>query len=168
MRLLHDCYVQRYFAPGDTNVFTGPNRPLGSNGTMDAVKVHRPRDWASRGDDFGRQAPQHFLYFLPLPQGQRSFRPDLGACNRIVFRLRARRYKRRNRAWRLAKTVSKSGRTSLSASTKSCPDHRPSFAPESGSICPVSYAYRMQRVGSLAIPLCWAEWRSSKNERAAS
>jgi hypothetical protein len=21
-------------------------------GTMDAVKVHRPRDWASRGDDF--------------------------------------------------------------------------------------------------------------------
>jgi hypothetical protein len=24
MRLLHDCYVQRYFAPGDTNVFTGP------------------------------------------------------------------------------------------------------------------------------------------------
>src|SRR5208283_4476614 len=26
--------------------------PLGSNGTMDAVKVHRPRDWASRGDDF--------------------------------------------------------------------------------------------------------------------
>src|SRR5208337_2359834 len=89
--------------------------PLGSNGTMDAVKVHRPRDWASRGDDFGRQAPQHFLYFLPLPQGQRSFRPDLGACNRIVFRLRARRYNRRNRAWRLAKTGSKSGRTSLSA-----------------------------------------------------
>jgi hypothetical protein len=24
MRLLHDCYLQRYFAPGDTNVFTGP------------------------------------------------------------------------------------------------------------------------------------------------
>jgi hypothetical protein len=24
------------------------------------------------------QAPQHFLYFLPLPQGQRSFRPALG------------------------------------------------------------------------------------------
>src|SRR5271166_842254 len=137
MRLLHDCYVQRYFAPGDTNVFTGPNRPLGSNGTMDAVKVHRPRDWASRGDDFGRQAPQHFLYFLPLPQGQSSFRPGLGACNRIVFRLRARRYNRRNRAWRLAKTESKFGRTSLSASTKSCPDHRPPFAPESGSICPV-------------------------------
>src|SRR5271166_5981984 len=55
---------------------------------MDAVKVHRPRDWASRGDDFGRQAPQHFLYFFPLPQGQSSFRPGLGACNRIVFRLR--------------------------------------------------------------------------------
>ena len=144
------------------------NCPLGSNGTMDAVKVHRPRDWASRGDDFGRHAPQHFLYFLPLPQGQSSFRPGLGACNRIVFRLRARRYNRRNRAWRLAKTESKFGRTSLSASTKSCPDHRPSFAPESGSICPVSYEYRMQRVGSLAIPLCWAEWRSSKNERAAS
>jgi hypothetical protein len=26
MRLLHDCYVQRYFAPGDTNVFTGPSK----------------------------------------------------------------------------------------------------------------------------------------------
>src|ERR1700751_1993031 len=63
---------------------------------------------------------------------------------------------------------SKSGRTSLSASTKSCPDHRPPFAPESGSICPLSYAYRMQRVGSLPIPLGWAEGRSSKNERAAS
>src|ERR1700738_4205299 len=25
MRLLHDCYVQRYFAPGDTNVSTGPS-----------------------------------------------------------------------------------------------------------------------------------------------
>ena len=25
MRLLHGCYVQRYFAPGDTNVFTGPS-----------------------------------------------------------------------------------------------------------------------------------------------
>jgi hypothetical protein len=25
MLLLHDCYVQRYFAPGDTNVFTGPS-----------------------------------------------------------------------------------------------------------------------------------------------
>ena len=37
---------------------------------------------------FGRQAPQHFLYFLPLPQGQGSFRPGLGACNPIVFRLR--------------------------------------------------------------------------------
>jgi len=24
------------------------------------------------------QAPQHFLYFLPLPQGQGSFRPTLG------------------------------------------------------------------------------------------
>jgi hypothetical protein len=23
----------------------------------------------------GTTAPQHFLYFLPLPQGQRSFRP---------------------------------------------------------------------------------------------
>src|SRR6202023_763815 len=91
-----------------------------------------------------------------------------GVCNRIVFRLRAQRYNRRNRAWRLAKTESKSGRTSLSASTKSCPDHRPPFAPESGSICPVSYAYRMQSVGSLPIPLGWAEGRSSKNERAAS
>src|SRR6516225_4832938 len=50
----------------------------------------------------------------------------------------------------LGKTGSKSGRTSFSASTKSCRDYRPSFAPESDSICPVSYAYRMQRVGSVA------------------
>src|SRR6516164_509277 len=116
---------------------------------MDAVKVHRPRDWASRGDDLGVKHRNTF-YTLPLPQGQRSFRPGLGACNRIVFRLRARRYNRFNRAWRLAKTGSKSGRTSFSASTKSCRDYRPSFAPESDSICPVSYAYRMQRVGSVA------------------
>jgi hypothetical protein len=45
------------------------------------------RYWAWRGDDLGRQAPQHFLYFLPLPQGQSSFRPGLGAWNWIVFRL---------------------------------------------------------------------------------
>ena len=147
--------------------WSASSRPLGSNGKLDAVKLHRPRDWASRGDDFGRHAPQHFLYFLPLPQGQSSFRPGLGACNRIVFRLRARRYNRRNRAWRLAKTEFKSGRTSLSASTKSCLDPL-RFAPESGSICPVSYAYRMQRVGSLPTSLYWAEGRSSKNERAAS
>src|ERR1035438_6380741 len=30
-----------------------------------------------------RQAPQHFLYFLPLPQGQRSFRPTLGCVLRM-------------------------------------------------------------------------------------
>ena len=28
MPLLPDCHVQRYFAPGDTNVFTGPTGPL--------------------------------------------------------------------------------------------------------------------------------------------
>src|SRR5258705_13740299 len=26
------------------------------------------------------QAPWHFLYFLPLPHGQGSFRPTLGSC----------------------------------------------------------------------------------------
>ena len=36
-------------------------------------------------------APQHFLYFFPLPQGQGSFRPTLGASrttggNRLEFR----------------------------------------------------------------------------------
>ena len=38
-----------------------------------------------------------------------------GACNRIVFRLRARRYNRLNGAWRLAKTGSK---VSVLASTR--------------------------------------------------
>ena len=28
------------------------------------------------------EAPQHFLYFLPLPQGQGSLRPTLGSCLR--------------------------------------------------------------------------------------
>ena len=28
---------------------------------------------------------QHFLYFLPLPQGQGSFRPTLGSVLRIVI-----------------------------------------------------------------------------------
>src|ERR1700730_10114701 len=68
---------------------------------------------------FGPQAPQHFLYFLPLPQGQGSFRPSLGACDCIVFPLEARRYNRCSRAWRLAKREFKSGRTFLSASTNS-------------------------------------------------
>ena len=31
-------------------------------------------------------APQHFLNFLPLPQGQGSFRPDLVGDNRTVLR----------------------------------------------------------------------------------
>src|SRR6266446_8599802 len=136
--------------------------PLGSKGTMDPVKASA--ELASHGDDFDVKHRNTFCTFCRCHGDRARFDP----CNRIVFRLRARRYNRRNRAWRLAKTESKFGRTSISASTKSCPDHRPSFAPESGSICPVSYAYRMQRVGSLAIPLCWAEWRSSKNERAAS
>jgi hypothetical protein len=35
--------------------------------------------WKSRRSHF----PQHFLYFLPLPQGQGSFRPILGAALRI-------------------------------------------------------------------------------------
>jgi len=39
------------------------------------------------------QAPQHLLYFLPLPQGQRSFLPIFGVARLIwedgaaVFRL---------------------------------------------------------------------------------
>src|SRR5688500_8463931 len=32
-------------------------------------------------------APQHFLYFLPLPQGQGSFRPTFGASRVIVLTL---------------------------------------------------------------------------------
>src|SRR5690606_28201668 len=31
-----------------------------------------------------RPAPWHFLYFLPLPQGQRSFRPTFGSSRRTV------------------------------------------------------------------------------------
>ena len=30
-------------------------------------------------------APQHFLYFLPLPQGHGSLRPTLGASRVIVL-----------------------------------------------------------------------------------
>jgi len=37
--------------------------PLGSNGTVDAVKVHRPRDWASRGDDLGVKHRNTFYTF---------------------------------------------------------------------------------------------------------
>ena len=37
---------------------------------------------AAPGGSAGRvgQAPQHFLYFFPLPQGQGSFRPILGGA----------------------------------------------------------------------------------------
>ena len=31
----------------------------------------------------GVHAPQHFLYFLPLPQGQGSFLPVFGVARRI-------------------------------------------------------------------------------------
>jgi hypothetical protein len=33
------------------------------------------------------QAPQHFLYFLPLPQGQASLRPTFGPSCRTVAAL---------------------------------------------------------------------------------
>jgi hypothetical protein len=41
------------------------------------------KGWWSCG--FRRQAPQHFLYFFPLPQGQGSFLPTLGASLRTCF-----------------------------------------------------------------------------------
>ena len=37
----------------------------------------RPPDQA-----FADEKPQHFLNFLPLPQGQGSLRPALGPCRR--------------------------------------------------------------------------------------
>jgi hypothetical protein len=43
--------------------WSASSRPLGSNGTLDAVKVHRPRDWASRGDDFGVKHRNNFVLF---------------------------------------------------------------------------------------------------------
>ena len=36
-----------------------------------------------RGTESSAQAPQHFLYFLPLPQGHRSFLPILGIARTI-------------------------------------------------------------------------------------
>ena len=64
------------------------NWPFGANETMDAAKVHRAEVGTARRR-FGRQAPQHFLYFL-LPQGQRSFRPGLtAALERSVRRHRS-------------------------------------------------------------------------------
>ena len=35
--------------------------------------------WETAGVRSGAHAPQHFLYFLPLPHGHRSFLPIFGA-----------------------------------------------------------------------------------------
>jgi hypothetical protein len=43
--------------------WSASSRPLGSNGAVDAVKVHRPRDWASRGDDFDAKHRNNFCTF---------------------------------------------------------------------------------------------------------
>ncbi len=41
-------------------------------------------NWPQAAQEF-TAAPQHFLYFLPLPQGQGSLRPILGSLRRMVF-----------------------------------------------------------------------------------
>src|SRR5258706_9928254 len=45
--------------------------------------VHSPHSRAA-GAAMLITAPQHFLYFLPLPQGHGSLRPT-GMCNQIVW-----------------------------------------------------------------------------------
>src|ERR1700737_1599264 len=57
-----------FIARKNENINTG--WPLGSNGTMDAVKVHRPRDWASRGDDLGVKHRNTFCTFCHRDRGR--------------------------------------------------------------------------------------------------
>ena len=134
---------------------------------MEAVKVHRPQESASRGDDFDVKHRNTFCTFCRCHRDRARFdqvwvpatglSSGLGRSDTIaVTGLGAWPRRNLNPVGLLLAHRQNPARTPLP------------FAPESGSICPVSYAYRMQSVGSLAIPLCWAEWRSSKNERAAS
>src|ERR1039458_6648245 len=58
----------------------GTTRPDPTNRRFIVLPWMSWMNWLGAGLD--RQAPQHFLYFLPLPQGQRSFRPTLGCVLR--------------------------------------------------------------------------------------
>ena len=79
-----------------------------------------------------RAAPQQRLYFLPLPQGQGSFRPRFGVDTCTFWRLNARRNRHRSKVWRSISKELKSGRTVLSASRSSWPEVRQAFSPGSG------------------------------------
>src|SRR5215475_15615553 len=57
-----------------------------------------------------RAAPQQRLYFLPLPQGQGSFRPRFGVDTCTFWRLNARRNRHRSKVWRSISKELKSGR----------------------------------------------------------
>lgn len=46
------------------------------------AKLPDGRNGAAPGHAYSAVAAQHFLYFLPLPQGQGSLRPTLGAARR--------------------------------------------------------------------------------------
>ncbi len=54
---------------------------LGQGGGLAlSLFCHKPGDYNLEG-----QAPQHFLYFLPLPHGHGSFLPVLGSARTIGF-----------------------------------------------------------------------------------
>src|ERR1035437_10218978 len=59
----------------------GTTRPDPTNRRLIVLPWMSWMNWLGAGLD--RQAPQHFLYFLPLPQGQGSFRPTLGCVLRL-------------------------------------------------------------------------------------
>ena len=53
--------------------WSASSRALGSNGTMDAVKVHRPQNWASRGDDLGVKHRNTFCTFCRCHRNKARF-----------------------------------------------------------------------------------------------
>src|SRR5437773_872061 len=74
------------------------NGPRGCRTSPDLLRASKLDCWRSRVKsdrpvaaelvlDLGHAAsrPQHFLYFLPLPQGQSSLRPTLGLSRTIVL-----------------------------------------------------------------------------------
>ena len=50
-------------------------------GGADDIDFDKPHPLLPTPDIFARYPPQHFLYFLPLPQGQGSLRPILGSTS---------------------------------------------------------------------------------------